>query len=360
MALDVHAASSAVPAQRGEDGAQPTIVMGLDQHRAQITAEWLNAETGEVSRARLAPGDRASVRRFLGRFRHERLEVALEATTGWRFVVEELRAVGAEVHLAEPAETSARRGNKKRAKNDRADARHLRELLMAGRLPESWIPPGHILDLRARVRLRHALSNQRGEWQQRVQAVLYHHGCPQRRSLLKPAGREWLAAQPLPPGAREQVTVCLAVIDALSAELGPIDKELRAYARRQRGCQALQCHYGIGELTAVTILAELGDVRRFSSSREAVRYAGMDITVHQSDKRRSPGHLSRQGPPALRWALYEAAQVARHPGSPDRDYYSQAAERLGGNRACLAVARKLLKRSYHSLRELGEEGLTPA
>ena len=109
-------------------------------------------------------------------------------------------------------------------------------------------------------------------------------------------------------------------------------------------------HYGIGALTAVTILAELGDCRRFSSSRHAVRYAGMDITVHQSDQRRAPGHLSRQGPPALRWALFEAAQVARRPGSPDRDYYIQAAERLGGNRACLSVARRLLKRSYHTLR----------
>jgi transposase len=62
----------------------------------------------------------------------------------------------------------------------------------------------------------------------------------------------------------------------------------------------------------------------------------------------------------LRWALYEAAQVARHPRSPDRDYYEQAADRLGGNRACLAIARKLLKRAYHTLRELGEEALQPA
>jgi hypothetical protein len=104
------------------------IVMGLDQHRAQITADWLDTASGEVSRARVAPADRAGVRRFLERFGGRELEVALEATTGWRFVVEELRRVGATVHLAEPAETAARRGNKKRAKNDRADARHLREL----------------------------------------------------------------------------------------------------------------------------------------------------------------------------------------------------------------------------------------
>jgi transposase len=334
--------------------------MGLDQHRAQITAEWLDTETGEVSRARVTPADRERVRQFLSRFAGRQLEVALEATTGWRFVVEELVAVGAQAHLAEPAETSALKGNKKRAKTDRADARHLRELLMAGRLPESYIAPDHLLDLRARVRLRHSLVDQRGEWQQRIHAVLYHHGYPQKDGLLRTANRAWLERLALPATAAQQVAVGLAVIDALDAQEAPITAELRRYARRQPGCKALMTLYGVGELTSVAIVAELGDPRRFGSSRQAVRYAGLDVTVHQSDQRRAPGHLSRQGPPTLRWALYEAAQAARRPGSPDRDYYNQAAERLGGNRACLALARKLLKRSYHLLRDLGDEALQPA
>ena len=109
-----------------------TIVMGLDQHRAQITAEWLDTETGEITRSRISPAHRQGVRRFCERFRGQELEVALEATTGWRFVADELAQVGAVVHLAEPAETAARRGRKKRAKSDRADARHIRELLMIG------------------------------------------------------------------------------------------------------------------------------------------------------------------------------------------------------------------------------------
>jgi hypothetical protein len=74
--------------------------MGLDQHRAQISAEWLDTITGEISRARIVPADRAGVRRFLARFRGEGLEVALEATTGWRFVVEELERFGAAVFLS--------------------------------------------------------------------------------------------------------------------------------------------------------------------------------------------------------------------------------------------------------------------
>ncbi|MHB8689786.1 MAG: IS110 family transposase [Solirubrobacteraceae bacterium] len=278
------------------------IVMGLDQHRAQITGEWLDTDTGEVQRTRVIPADRIGVRRFLARFAGRELEVALEATTGWRFLVEELQAVGAIVHLAEPADTSALKGNKKHAKNDRADARHLRELVIAGRVPESWIPPAHMLDLRACCRLRHRLAEERSEWQQRIQATLYHHGVPQRRSLITEEGRAWLQDLELCKVAREQVTVALAMIDALQGQITPIDRELGIYARAQPGCRAILGLYGIGPL------------------------------------RMSPG----------------AATPA-----PTASTTSRPNERIGGNRACLAIARKLLKRCYHTLRELGPEALTP-
>src|SRR5450755_864033 len=337
-----------------------TLVMGMDQHRAQISAEWIDTITGEISRARVAPADRAGVRKFLARFKGEGLEVALEATTGWRFLAEELERIEAEVHLAEVVQTSGLKGRGKRPKTDWADARHLRELLLIGRLPESWIAPAHLLDLRARVRCRHTLVHQRTEWQQRMQAVLYHHGCSHSRGLLTLANRAWIADLKLPAAASEQLTIALQMIDAIDLQLGPFDLSLRQYARKQTGCRMLiEELYGVGELTSVTILAELGDTRRFQNSRDAVRYSGLDITVHQSDARLSPGHLSRQGPPALRWALYEAAQAARRPSSPDRQYYLQTAERIGGNRACIAISRKLLKRSYHLLRELGDQAMEP-
>ena len=337
-----------------------TLVMGMDQHRAQISTEWLDTTTGEISRARIMPADRGGVRAFLSRFDGADLEVALEATTGWRFVVEELQRIGADVHLAEAAEASALKGKKMRAKTDWADARHLRELLLIGKLPESWIAPAHLLDLRARIRLRHTLVEQRTEWQRRMHSVLYHHGCSQTRKLLTRENRAWIAGLDLPAAAREQLIIGLEMIDAIDCQVGPLDVELRAYSRNQPGCRALVDRiYGVGPLTSVAILAELGDARRFANSRDAGRYSGLDITVYQSDQHRSAGHLSRQGPSVLRWALYEAAQAARRPSSPDREYYLQTAERIGANRACIAISRKLLKRSYHVLRELGDDALTP-
>jgi transposase len=84
------------------------IVMGLDQHRAQITAEWIDTDTGEIGRARLSPALRGDVRRFLKHFAGQPLEAALEATTGWRFVAEELHAVDAGVHT--PSRPRRQRG----------------------------------------------------------------------------------------------------------------------------------------------------------------------------------------------------------------------------------------------------------
>src|SRR5919197_4037634 len=125
------------------------IVVGLDVHRAQIAYDALNAATGEVTPGRIAPADRASLRTFLCRWAGERVEAAMEATTGWRFVVEELQRAGAEVQLAAPADTTAARGPKRRAKTDKRDARHLRVLLLERRPPPAWISPHHHLRPRA-------------------------------------------------------------------------------------------------------------------------------------------------------------------------------------------------------------------
>ena len=143
-------------------------------------------------------------------------------------------------------------------------------------------------------------------------------------------------------------------------ELAPLDRTLSLFARRQPGCRALIARlYGVGPVTATAIVAELGDARRFGRSDDAVRHCGLDVTVHQSDSKRSPGHLSHERPELLRWALFEAAQQACRPASPDHEYYRQVARRIDHNRACLSVARKLCRRAYHILRELGDEALAP-
>ena len=140
-----------------------------------------------------------------------------------------------------------------------------------------------------------------------------------------------------------------------------IERELRALARRQTGCRALMDKlYGIGELSSLVTLCELGDVSRLHASRQAVRLAGIDIGVHRSDRTARLGKLTRQGSAELRWALYEAAQSACRPTSPDyQDYHALKDRGLSHTRASLTIARKLARRSYHVLRELGPAALEP-
>jgi transposase len=335
------------------------MVGGLDVHRQQITFDYVDSD-GLMRWGQIRPATRITLRAWLGEHCPDGDgEFALEGCTGWRYVSEELAAAGVGVHVGDPAEIAGLRGRKKRAKTDRADARLLRTLLLEGRFPESWIPPAHVVEMRTLGRLYGALMDERRAWQQRIHAQLFHQGCPPITGLLTQAGRDGLAGAELSAAGRQYVETALRRIDELSAEIEPLRTQLISFAQRQAGCRALQArHYGIGWLCAVIIWAEIGDARRFGSSDQVVRFAGLDVTVYSSAGKRSPGHLSRQGSPELRWAAFEAAKCAARRGSPDYAYYQKVAARRGnGKNPTLAVERKILRRCYHTLRELGDAAL---
>jgi transposase len=341
------------------------MVGGLDLHRSQITFDVAGA-SGEVWRGRLWQPDRQRVRRWLttevaARAGNESVRLAVEGCTGWRFVVEEIQRAGFAAFVAEPAETQDLRGSKRRAKTDRSDARLLRELLTDGRLPLSWIPPTVVLEWRERVRLYKTLLDQRTAWTQRIHAELYQHGVGlfEGSRVRSPQTRAWLLEDPdieLSPAARQRITVGYEMLEATDTQLVALRDELARFARRQPACRHLIAdHYGVGPLTSVAVWSELGDCRRFSRSDQVVRHSGIDITVYRSNDHGSGGHLSRQGPATLRWAVYEAGKCGCRPTSPDYDYYQAVKTRHGGKRAALSVARKILRRCYHTLRQLDPE-----
>jgi transposase len=134
---------------------------------------------------------------------------------------------------------------------------------------------------------------------------------------------------------------------------------LLAATRHLTGAKVLAARlYGVCPATALAMTCWLGGAGRFSSSRKAVRFAGLDITVWSSDRKGPPGRLSRQGPPVLRWAVYEAGKT-RAP-APDHRYYAQVTDRQDGKRAALSEARKILRQACHILAELGDDALTAA
>jgi len=336
------------------------IIGGLDVHRSQITYDWVDPDTGQRQRGRLAPAHREHLRGWLEQFQGRPAAFAVEGCTGWRYVVEELQRAGITAHLAEPADTSAARGPKRHAKTDQLDARHLRELLAGGRLPESWIPPAHVLEARTQIRCYKALTDEHTAWLQRVHATLFQHGVPAEGNLLAADRRARLeAGRGLSPAAHQLVTVALRTLDHLDAELDRLRGELRFMARCQPGCRALDGLYGIGPVTAVAIWAELGDPQRF---RRRDRRCATPAWTSPSTAPTASALLAAW-PVRVRRCC--AGRCLRPPSplarasSPDHAYYQQVKDRLGGNRATLAVARKLARRCHHLLRALGAQAYAP-
>ncbi len=341
------------------------IVGGLDIHRKQITFDYPGTVTGEVRRGQVAPADREHLRAWLARFAGwDDVAFAVEGCAGWRYVAEELAAAGIAAHLGEPADTAALRGRKRHAKTDKTDARHLRTLLAEGRLPECWIPPAQILEYRALLETYHDLRA--AHTPGRSYAMFFHQGAPPLgegalRTEQGLAALREAAAVHLSPAGQLQVATALDMLAATEARLGPLRHQLRDAAAHLTGAKVLAARlYGVGPLTALALTCWLAGKDRFSSSRKAVRFTGLDITVHSSDRKGPPGRLSRQGPPVLRWAVYEAGKTHARAAAPDHAYYAQVKDRKNSKRAALSEARKIVRQACHILTELGDDALTAA
>src|SRR3954454_22893766 len=228
-------------------------------------------------------------------------------------------------------------------------------------LPEAWLAPEDIQRLRDQTRLRKALSDDHTRWAQRLHSLLVHEGWPcSRGSLLSDKGRRWVAALRLHPTARAQLNTMLTVMATISHEIDLIDCGLRRLAKIDPRLRALRQIYGIGPILACTILAEIGDAKRFRRARQVVRAAGLDPVVRDSADKQRRGQLAKQGPPTLRWALVEAAQHACRKNSPDHQLYRRQRGHAGANPATLTVARKIGKRAFHVLNALETQTTTQA
>jgi len=343
------------------------IAGGLDIHRKQITFDYPGTVTGRVRRGQVTPADREHLRAWLARF-HGRDDVAFAAggCTGWRYVAEEVAAAGVAAHLAGPADTAVARGRKRHARTGRTGGRHLRMLLAGGRLPQCRVPPGRILEARALLETYHDLRAEHTAWVQRIHAVLFHQGAPALgegtlRTGQGLAALRAAAADCLSPAGQLQVATALEITEALETRLHAVRHELLDAARHLAGAKVLAARlYGVGPVTALAMTCWLAGADRFSSSRKAVRFAGLDITVWSSDRKGPPGRLSRQGPPVLRWAVYEAGKTHARASAPDHAYYAQVKDRKNSKRAALSEARKIVRQACHILTELGDDALTAA
>ena len=276
-------------------------------------------------------------------------EVVLEATYGWYWAADTLQAAGAKVHLAHPL--GVKGFTYRRVKNDVRDASDLADLLRMDRLPEAYLAPPQVRELREIVRHRAKCVALRSGLKAQVHAILAKQGLRLPVSdIFGVRGRELLAAAPLDGPFRIRADAVLRLIDAYDVEVDTAGGWLRTRLAGHRGYHVVQTLPGIGPTLGAVFVAEIGEVDRFTDAAHLCSWAGLTPRHRESDTKVRRGRITKQGSKLVRWAAVEAAQKIPA-GCWLTSTRAAITERRGRNIATVAVARKLLTLVYYGLRD---------
>jgi len=277
--------------------------------------------------------------------------VVIEATTNAWAIYDLLAPLVGRAVVVHPAKVKLIAAA--RVKTDKIDVLSLAHLLRADLLPEVWVPPQHVRDLRALLSHRRRLVSLQTTAKNRLQSVLH------RLNLRPPDGdafahkqRAWWAELDLSPTERLRVNQDVATLDHVVAQIAAVDAELRCLSTSELWAE--QVPYlvqlpGIALLSAMTILGAVGDITRFATAKKLVGYAGLGAGVHDSGKTHRDKAITKQGRRELRYVMIEAARAAVQSHPYWKDEFAQLERRIGEAKAIVAIARKLLMAVWHVL-----------
>ncbi len=278
-------------------------------------------------------------------------QVVLEATTNAWYVHDLLEPVVERVVVTHPPHIKLIAAAL--VKTDKKDTKTLAKLLAVGMVPEVWVPPEHVRDLRALISHRRRLVSQQTQCKNRLQSVLHrHHIVPPDGKLYHPDSRDWWLKLTLSPGDKLRVHQELVMLDQLDQLIDETSDELHRLSLsdpwREQLPYLIQLP-GIGVMTGLVVLSAIGDISRFPSAKKLVGYAGLGASVHASGQSYRTGAITKQGRKELRAALVEAAWSAVQFDQRWRDQFDRLAARIGRHKAIVAIARKLLVVIWHVL-----------
>lgn len=312
--------------------------IGLDVHRD--FCEVAICEAGRVrsaGRVQTTPERLELFARSLGADDRVALEVTGAAWEIARILEPHVRRVV----VVSPDDTGIRQA---RAKTDRLDARTLARLVWAGELDAVWMPDERCRVMRRRLARREQLVRARSRAKNEIHAVLMRRlqGRPPMSDLFGVKGRAWLRTLELPVEEAETLDSVMRQIEFLDAEIAAVERLIAREVLGSPDARRLMTVPGVNVICAATLLAAIGDIRRFRSARALVAYLGLDPRVRQSGTEPARGgRISKRGSGSVRWALVEAAtSVVRQPG-PLRAFYQRLRARRGHGKAVVASARKL-------------------
>ncbi|MEJ2598113.1 MAG: IS110 family transposase [Anaerolineales bacterium] len=323
--------------------------LGIDLHLKRTYFVLMDRQGRVVDERRLPNGEVAA---YLKKGVPRATYAVLEATRNWPFMYDLLKEQVARVELAHPKELKAI--SAAAVKTDKVDARTLAHLARMNYLPIAYAAPSEVRDLRLEVRHRDRLVSQRTQAKNRIHAVLASYNLVSPTvDLFGVSGREYLEEalrDPLRPAAVRTIRRDLALIDHLSQQITEVEGSLQFSAEQEQQVKLLCTMPGVGRLGAITLLAEIGDIRRFNSAKALCNWAGLTPRVKSSDSFVRRGRISKQGPALVRATMTRAATIASRYSKRWYRVHEKISLRSGRKVAKVAVARRLLTVVYYMLK----------
>jgi transposase len=330
-----------------EDTSQIERYIALDIHKEYVLAGGMNAKQEWVM-----PPRQISMAKFRG-------WAAANLHVGDALVIETTTNVWDIYDIVAPLVTrtvvahagAVRQIAEARVKTDKEDVKRLIRLLIADIVPEVWIPPTEVRELRGMISYRNRLVKMGTMVRNRLQSLLHRH------NILLPKGKlldaTWWQEQEMSTLEKMQIQQELAMLEELDRHKREVDAELgRQCLQEPWGRQAVRLLQlpGFGVVMTMIVLSAIGDIQRFESAKYLVGYAGLGAGIHESGKEHIEKRITKSGRKELRWALVEAAWQAIRISPYWKDQYEKYLRRMRRpNQAIVVIARKLLVAVWHVL-----------
>jgi transposase len=330
-----------------------SIYIGMDLHK-KTSNFCAMTKDGEILRKTKIPTIKEEVDKFIKSFgKQESLKIVLEPVSQSGFYADFLESLGAEVHLAHPKRVKAIAFAK--AKTDKIDAKVLADLLRCNLLPESYHAPKEFRLLKEKARSRMSLVQIRTQLKNKVHGILFRNAIVYpKTTLFTKQGRVWLGELDLSLGYRNHLNSNLAIIDSIDKEIKTIERDFKETVIENNSLALLKTIPGIGDVTAMTILSEIGDINRFPDPRHLHSYAGLVPRVYASGESSRYGKITKEGSKFLRYVMVETAHhqlLLKRSLVGLKWYYKRLALRKNNQTAAVATARKLLTIVWKVLKE---------
>ena len=324
--------------------------IGIDQHKHYSMVTVIDSVGAKLIEEKLYHSTKDSIRKFFSQFPPDSTQIALEATGFWYWLYDLLESLHLTVKLVHPLKVKLIAEST--IKTDKIDAYVLANLLRTGYLPTSYIPSTDIRNQRELLRHRIVLVYQRTSLKNRIESVLSKLGINKAVcNLYSKAGKSWLRGLNLSGPYQLEINNYLEIIEKLTDMVVGLDKQIKKYLVKDERAKYLMSIPGIGEYTAYLILAEIGEIDRFSSAKKLASYAGLVPSVSQSGQHTYFGRITKQGDTYLRYGLVESSHVTVRFDAGFAKRYAQLKSKKGSAIAITAIARELIEVVYYVLKE---------